>query len=164
MVLGIRRCDQFGGPLQAFPHVTVAPTARLGYQFLMTCSGLGGLDVNTVVIPLLRGLSRSASGSSINNLFAASNVSAGPATSSFGHSLTVNDPTDRLADAGADPDDDVKSLGGRSLGGRSLGGKSMVSNTTTGSNIVVPVKDAGTCKREQFSLWGVAVVAVCTGS
>ena len=62
--------------LQAFPHVTVAPNARLGYQFLMTCGGLGGLDVNTVVIPLLRGLSRSASGSSINDLFAASNISA----------------------------------------------------------------------------------------
>eukprot|EP00040_Diaphanoeca_grandis_P027474 m.156509 g.156509 ORF g.156509 m.156509 type:complete len:941 (-) comp30999_c0_seq1:52-2874(-) len=61
--------------IKAFPHVSVAPSAQLGYQFLMTCGGLGGLDINTVVIPLLRGLSRSASGTSINNAFMTSEQS-----------------------------------------------------------------------------------------
>ena len=54
--------------IKAFSHVTAAPTARLGYQFLLTCGGLGGLDINTVVIPLLRGLTKAPSGTSIHTL------------------------------------------------------------------------------------------------
>mmetsp|Transcript_1954 Transcript_1954/g.4868 ORF Transcript_1954/g.4868 Transcript_1954/m.4868 type:complete len:537 (+) Transcript_1954:3-1613(+) len=54
--------------IKAFPHVTVAPSIRVGYQFLITCGGLGGLDINTVVVPLLRGLTRSPSGESIHDL------------------------------------------------------------------------------------------------
>ena len=54
--------------IKAFSHVTAAPNARLGYQFLLTCGGLGGLDINTVVIPLLRGLTKAPSGTSIHTL------------------------------------------------------------------------------------------------
>ncbi|CAK4084568.1 unnamed protein product [Aphanomyces euteiches] len=34
--------------LKAIPHVLVAPTRRDGYESLMQCGGLGGLDINTV--------------------------------------------------------------------------------------------------------------------
>ena len=54
--------------IKAFSHVTAARSARDGYQFLLTCGGLGGLDVNTVVIPLLRGLTKAPSGTSIHTL------------------------------------------------------------------------------------------------
>jgi solute carrier family 12 (potassium/chloride transporters), member 9 len=54
--------------IKAFSHVVTSPTARTGYQFLLTCGGLGGLDINTVVLPLLRGLSKAPSGTSIHTL------------------------------------------------------------------------------------------------
>ena len=54
--------------IKAFSHVTAARSARDGYQFLLTCGGLGGLDINTVVIPLLRGLTKAPSGTSIHTL------------------------------------------------------------------------------------------------
>jgi potassium/chloride transporter 9 len=37
--------------LKAFPQVTVAPSLRVGYQFLMQGSGLGGLRCNTIALP-----------------------------------------------------------------------------------------------------------------
>ena len=41
-----------GSHIKALPKVTIAPSTRLGYQFLMTSAGVGGLDFNTVVLPL----------------------------------------------------------------------------------------------------------------
>eukprot|EP00939_MAST-03C_sp_MAST-3C-sp1_P000184 g184.t1 len=41
-----------GSHIKALPKVTIAPSTRLGYQFLMISSGIGGLDLNTVVLPL----------------------------------------------------------------------------------------------------------------
>ncbi|KAA0176258.1 hypothetical protein FNF27_02315 [Cafeteria roenbergensis] len=38
--------------IKAFAELTVAPTARVGYQSLVMCSGLGGLKPNTVCLPL----------------------------------------------------------------------------------------------------------------
>jgi hypothetical protein len=37
--------------IKAFPQVTVAPSLRVGYQFLMQGSGLGGLRCNTIALP-----------------------------------------------------------------------------------------------------------------
>ena len=37
--------------IKAFPQVTVAPSLRVGYQFLMQGSGLGGLRCNTISLP-----------------------------------------------------------------------------------------------------------------
>lgn len=39
--------------LKAFPQIAVAEDPRQAYQVLVSCSGLGGLDCNTVVLPLL---------------------------------------------------------------------------------------------------------------
>lgn len=39
--------------IKALPQVSIAPDARLGYQNLMLCSGLGGMRPNTVVLPLI---------------------------------------------------------------------------------------------------------------
>eukprot|EP00475_Leptophrys_vorax_P031163 TRINITY_DN4712_c0_g1_i1.p1 TRINITY_DN4712_c0_g1~~TRINITY_DN4712_c0_g1_i1.p1 ORF type:complete len:892 (-),score=224.55 TRINITY_DN4712_c0_g1_i1:1370-3667(-) len=39
--------------LKGFPQVTIAPTARLGFQSLLQLSGLGAMSPNTVVVPLL---------------------------------------------------------------------------------------------------------------
>ena len=41
-----------GSSVKAIPKVIISPSTRLGYQFLMTGGGVGGLDINTVVIPL----------------------------------------------------------------------------------------------------------------
>jgi potassium/chloride transporter 9 len=40
--------------LKAFPQVTVAPSLRVGYQFLMQGSGLGGLRCNTIALPFFQ--------------------------------------------------------------------------------------------------------------
>ena len=40
--------------IKAFPQEVISPTVRLGYQFLMQGSGLGGLRCNTVAMPLYR--------------------------------------------------------------------------------------------------------------
>ena len=40
--------------IKAFPQVAVAPTARIAYQNLMLCSGLGAMRPNTVVLPMFR--------------------------------------------------------------------------------------------------------------
>jgi potassium/chloride transporter 9 len=50
--------------IKAFPQEVIAPTVRLGYQFLMQGSGLGGLRCNTVVMPLFRPSLMNGSGSS----------------------------------------------------------------------------------------------------
>ena len=41
-----------GSSVKAIPKVIISPSTRLGYQFLMTGGGVGGLDINTIVIPL----------------------------------------------------------------------------------------------------------------
>ncbi|ETV96376.1 hypothetical protein, variant [Aphanomyces invadans] len=47
--------------LKAIPQVLVAPSIRHGYQALMQCSGLGGMDVNTVAFDwMLAGTATSA--------------------------------------------------------------------------------------------------------
>ena len=38
--------------IKAFPAITIAPPARIGYRTLMLLGGLGGLRPNTVVAPL----------------------------------------------------------------------------------------------------------------
>lgn len=39
--------------LKVFPQVAAAPSAEVGYQLLMACGGLGGLNFNTLVVPLM---------------------------------------------------------------------------------------------------------------
>ena len=41
-----------GSQIKALPKVIIAPSTRLGYQFLIGSGGIGGLDFNTVVLPL----------------------------------------------------------------------------------------------------------------
>lgn len=38
--------------VKGFPQITTAPDARVGYQALMQCGGLGGMRINSVVLPL----------------------------------------------------------------------------------------------------------------
>ena len=40
--------------IKAFPQEVVAPNMRLGYQFLMQGTGIGGLRCNTIALPLFR--------------------------------------------------------------------------------------------------------------
>ena len=40
--------------IKAFPQIAVAPTPRIGYENLLLLSGLGAMQPNTVVLPLLR--------------------------------------------------------------------------------------------------------------
>ena len=39
--------------IKAFSQIAIAPSARLGYQSIVTCHGLGAMNANTVVIPFI---------------------------------------------------------------------------------------------------------------
>jgi hypothetical protein len=47
--------------------VTVAPSMRQGAQILMCCAGLGGLDVNSIVMPFLNLRSKGVKTNYISN-------------------------------------------------------------------------------------------------
>ncbi|KAF0684063.1 Aste57867_23984 [Aphanomyces stellatus] len=49
-----------GAKLKAIPQVLVARTTRDGYQALMQCAGLGGMDINTVALDWMLGDDASA--------------------------------------------------------------------------------------------------------
>ena len=61
--------------IKAFPQEVIAPTVRLGYQFLMQGSGIGGLRCNTVALPLFSESRESANQG--NDVGGGSNLSSG---------------------------------------------------------------------------------------
>ena len=60
--------------LKAFVQVTVASDVKTAYQVLVSCAGLGGLDTNTVVVPLFDSQRRHR-GTTTPNKSASSSVS-----------------------------------------------------------------------------------------
>jgi len=59
-----------GSHIKALPKVTIAPSTRLGYQFLISSGGVGGLDFNTVVLPLDKASRASTAGRSVSSIAA----------------------------------------------------------------------------------------------
>jgi len=53
--------------IKAFPQVSVSKDARSGFRNLILCSGLGGMNANTVVIPLYSDVADDTSGSSMES-------------------------------------------------------------------------------------------------
>ena len=46
-------CVRAQAKVKAFSQIAIAPSARLGYQSIVTCHGLGAMNANTVVIPFV---------------------------------------------------------------------------------------------------------------
>lgn len=103
--------------IKAFPQEVIAPTVRLGYQFLMQGSGIGGLRCNTVALPLFSGPKHhdgeGDSGSTGAGVGGGAGLSSGGSLTGQRGASFYNDVADALAAGGRSPNPS-KAAGGSS--------------------------------------------------